>query len=280
MATVTALASQKGGTGKTALAGALGVLLAVSGSRVLLVDLDQQADLTTACGHNSQTLDYSVVDVLAVANAVSIEEAIVPCVHGVPTLHLLAGDLRLAALERQIVGEMGRERLLRRALSAVTDAYDVILIDCPPSLGDLTINGLCASHDVVAPVSMEDRNAVQGAANLLDTLAKLRSQDQVIGVRALVRVKADERRSAHRALVEDLQALGAPVARTEVRSRAAWNNAAVQGRPVPLGDPASDATADARALAAELWGDRHIIYPSEIVAALRQTASGNGSDNG
>lgn len=117
MAHVTAIASQKGGTGKTVLAAALGTLLALAGQRTLLVDLDQQSDLTALFGHNAETLDYSIVDVLAPANPVSAQTAIVRSVHGVPGLDLLPSDIRAAALEKQIVGEVGRERLVWRALS-------------------------------------------------------------------------------------------------------------------------------------------------------------------
>jgi chromosome partitioning protein len=263
MAHVTAVASQKGGTGKTAVAGALGTLLALAGERTLLVDLDQQADLTAMLGHNAETLDFSIVDVLVPLSPVPTETAIVRSVHGLPGLDLLPSDLRAAALEKQIVSEVGRERLVRRALKPLQDAYDRIIIDCPPSLGDMTINGLCASDDVIAPVSMEDKNAVQGAVNLLETLRKLREQDQPVMLKTLVRVKADSKRQAHRALA-DLAGLGLPVAQTDLRARADWNNAGVEGMPVVLWGPTTDAARDARDLAAELWPELHFPYASEI----------------
>ena len=268
MAHVTAIASQKGGTGKTVLAAALGTLLALAGERTLMVDLDQQSDLTAMFGHNSQTLDFSIVDVLAPANPVSAETAIVRAVHGVPGLDLLPSDIRAAALEKQIVSEVGRERLVRRALNPLQGAYDRIIIDCPPSLGDMTINGLCASDDVIAPVSMEDKNAVQGAVNLLETLHKLREQDQPVTLKTLVRVKADANRQAHRALA-DLEGLGLPVAKTDLRARADWNNAGVEGMPVVLWASNTDATRDARDLAAELWPELQFPYASEIRALLK-----------
>ncbi|MGB0098170.1 MAG: ParA family protein [Solirubrobacteraceae bacterium] len=189
-------------------------------------------------------------------------------VHGVPGLDLLPSDIRAAALEKQIVSEVGRERLVRRALKPL-GSYDRIIIDCPPSLGDMTINGLCASDDVIAPVSMEDKNAVQGAVNLLDTLHKLREQDQPVMLKTLVRVKADSNRQAHRALA-DLDRLGLPVAKTDLRARADWNNAGVEGMPVVLWAPTTDATRDARDLAAELWPELRFPYASEIRALLRQ----------
>jgi len=269
MAHLTAVASQKGGTGKTAVAAALGTLLALAGERTLLVDLDQQADLTAMFGHNAETLDFSIVDVLVPLNPVPAETAIVRSVHGVPGLDLLPSDIRAAALEKQIVSEVGRERLVRRALKPLQDSYDRIIIDCPPSLGDMTINGLCAADDVIAPVSMEDKNAVQGAVNLLETLRKLREQDQPVRLKTLVRVKADSKRQAHRALA-DLARLGLPVAETNLRTRADWNNAGVEGMPVVLWGPTSDAARDARDLAAELWPELQFPYASEIRDQLKR----------
>jgi len=269
MAHLTAVASQKGGTGKTAVAAALGTLLALAGERTLLVDLDQQADLTAMFGHNAETLDFSIVDVLVPLNPVPAETVIVRSVHGVPGLDLLPSDIRAAALEKQIVSEVGRERLVRRALKPLQDSYDRIIIDCPPSLGDMTINGLCAADDVIAPVSMEDKNAVQGAVNLLETLRKLREQDQPVRLKTLVRVKADSKRQAHRALA-DLARLGLPVAETNLRTRADWNNAGVEGMPVVLWGPTSDAARDARDLAAELWPELQFPYASEIRDQLKR----------
>jgi chromosome partitioning protein len=269
MAHVTAIASQKGGTGKTAVAAALATMLALAGQRTLVVDLDQQADLTAMFGHNAQTLDYSIVDVLAPTNSVAAQTAVVASVHGVPGLDLLPSDLRAAALEKQIISEVGRERLVRRALQPLQDSYDHIVIDCPPSLGDMTINGLCAADDVIAPVSMEDKNAVQGALNLLETLRKLREQDQPVTLKTLVRVKADSNRQAHRALA-DLERLGLPVAKTDLRARADWNNAGVEGMPVVIWGPRTDAARDARDLAAELWPEVHFPYASELRKQLKQ----------
>jgi chromosome partitioning protein len=250
------------------VAAALGTLLALAGERTLLVDLDQQADLTAMFGHNAETLDFSIVDVLVPLNPVPAETAIVRSVHGLPGLDLLPSDIRAAALEKQIVSEVGRERLVRRALKPLQDSYDRIIIDCPPSLGDMTINGLCASDDVIAPVSMEDKNAVQGAVNLLETLRKLREQDQPVMLKTLVRVKADSKRQAHRALA-DLAGLGLPVADTDLRTRADWNNAGVEGMPVVLWGPTTDAARDARDLAAELWPELQFPYASEIRDRLK-----------
>jgi cellulose biosynthesis protein BcsQ len=116
---------------------------------------------------------------------------------------------------------------------------------------------------------MEDKNAVQGAINLLGTLSKLRDQDQRVALKTLVRVKADPTRQAHRALGA-LERQGYPVADTDLRARADWNNAAVEGKPVVLWAPSSDAAADACKLAVELWPELRFPYPSEIRSRVRE----------
>jgi chromosome partitioning protein len=270
MAKVTAIATQKGGVGKTALAGSLGVLLALSGQRTLLVDMDQQADLTAMFGHDETTLDATVVDVLAPDNSVPTEQAIVRGVRDVPGLDLLPSDMRAAALERRMVSEFGRERLLTSALEQIHGEYDQILIDCPPSLGDMTINGLCAAHEVLAPVSMKDKNALRGALNLMDTIAMLRRQRLGVALRAMVRVEVDRRKQAYQALSQSLEQVGFPVARTDLRYREDWNNSIVVGVPVVLWEPGGEAGQDVRDLAAELWPELRVPYASELRSRLRE----------
>lgn len=274
MANVTAIATQKGGVGKTALAGSLGVLLALAGQRTLLVDMDQQADLTSMFGHDSTTLDCTVVDVLAPENSAPVSRAVIQHVRDVPGLDLLPSDMRAAALERRMVSEFGRERLLTNALEQVQSLYDHILIDCPPSLGDMTINALCAANEVLAPVSMKDKNALRGALNLMDTIAMLRRQRLGVSLKAMVRVEVDRRKQAYQALSQSLERAGFPIAKTDLRYREDWNNSIVMGVPVVLWQPNQDAGRDVRDLACELWPELPVPYPSEIRARLRDRRAG------
>ena len=267
---VTAVASQKGGTGKTAVVGSLAPLLALAGRRVLVIDLDQQADLTALYGFGPDNLDHTVVDVLAPVGAVQLREAIQRDVAGVTGLDLLASDLRAAGLEKQLAGELMREHKLTDALEEIQDDYDAILIDCPPSLGDLTLNGLCAADDVLGPVAMTDKNALQGAINLVETVSRLRKQRQKVRLRSLIRVKVDQRLLAYRALAPVLQRLALPLAETELLDRRDWDSSTVEAIPVVLWRPRSEAARNVRELAVELWPDAGVPLASDIPRLLSQ----------
>ncbi len=269
---ITAVASQKGGTGKTALVGSLGPLLAGAGARTLLVDMDQQADLTALYGFNEHNLDHSVVDVLAPVRPVEPALAVQRSVGGVRGLDLLASDLRTAGLEKQLAGEMMREFKLAAALEKLAGDYDEVLIDCPPSLGDLTLNGLCAADRVLSPVAMDDKNAVQGALNLVRTIRQLRSQRQRLELEALVRVRVNHQLRAYRALDPALRRLGLPVAATEILKREDWNSSIVDAVPLVLWAPASEAARNMRELARELWGDLPIPYASDLRRRIAASA--------
>ena len=148
---ICAIANQKGGVGKTTTAHNLGVQLARNAKkRVLLLDLDAQGNLSDACGLDPQTLEYTVFDVLA-GNA-SIAEAKSALEAG---LDILPANIRLAEAELAFAGRIGRENLLKKALLSVSGEYDYVLIDCPPSLGLLTVNALNAANGLLIPVQVE-----------------------------------------------------------------------------------------------------------------------------
>ena len=177
--TTMAVANQKGGVAKTTSTHALGVALAERGRRVLLVDLDPQASLTWACGVDPDALETSVHDVLlkrAKADEVIIQlEPPAPRPADRPTgrLDLLPSTIDLAGAELHLLTKTGREYVLDKALSKVADRYDWILLDCPPSLGILTINGLTAADEVLIPLQCESLSQ-RGVGQLLDTIADVR----------------------------------------------------------------------------------------------------------
>src|SRR5215213_4170641 len=157
-----AVANQKGGVGKTTTAVNLGACLAELGYRVLVCDLDPQGNATTGLGLNPRNLTSSMYDVIL--NDVPIEDCVEPS--SVRNLFVAPASLDLAGAEIELVPAFSRELRLKRALEAVADDYDFVLIDCPPSLGLLTVNGLAAATEVVVPIQCE-YYALEGLGQLL-----------------------------------------------------------------------------------------------------------------
>jgi chromosome partitioning protein len=166
--TVTVVANQKGGVGKTTTAANVGVALALRGLRVLVVDADPQFALTRQLGLQDRALGVNLVD--ALAGRAGAHDAIVAGVRG---LDVIAGARELAGVEMSLVGEMGRERFFREALEPVLGGYDHVVIDTPPNLGLLTGNALVCADCVLAPVSVEDEASLHGIFELRQTIAKL-----------------------------------------------------------------------------------------------------------
>ena len=159
---VIAIANQKGGVGKTTTTVNLGAALAENEQRVLVMDLDPQGNATTGLGINSRSLEHSIYDVLL--NDVSLDDCIEPT--SVLNLFVAPASLDLAGAEIELVSVMSRESRLKRAIDEVRDGYDYILIDCPPSLGLLTVNALAAASEVLVPIQCE-YYALEGLGQLL-----------------------------------------------------------------------------------------------------------------
>ncbi len=165
---VFAVANQKGGVGKTTTVHSLGWALAERGRRVLLVDLDPQACLTYSMGLAPEELARSLHGVLV--HHQPAEEVVTK----IGELHLLPATIDLAGAEIHLLSKTGREYVLARALEPLKARYDVILVDCPPSLGILTINGLTAADDVLIPLQCETLSS-RGMGQLLETIADVRN---------------------------------------------------------------------------------------------------------
>jgi chromosome partitioning protein len=162
---IIAVANQKGGVGKTTTAVNLSAFLSISDRKTLLVDIDPQANAGSGLGVNVPEGSKCVYEVLV--DEVPIEEAIVKTV--VPGLDLVAAHQRLVGAEIELVGMMARELRLKKALEAVRDRYDYIVIDCPPSLGLLTVNALAAADSVMIPVQCE-YYALEGLGQLINAI--------------------------------------------------------------------------------------------------------------
>jgi chromosome partitioning protein len=275
---VTAIAAQKGGTGKTALTASLGPLWAYAGARVLLIDLDQQANLTFAFGVDPEALDATVVDVLAPRNALPAADAVVAGVHGIAGLDLLPCDERAESLDTQLRSETMGVYKLKDALEPLLGRYDRVFLDCPPNVGELTVSALLAASEIICPVKMGDSNALRGLSRLTQTVKKLNRRDAKVRFKSLVKVECDDSQLSYRlnndALLGLASGLKLPVAGTELRARAAWRTAVTQDLPLILLNEhdrgTREAQSDIHGLVSELWPKTTFPFPSEIRAGQRR----------
>lgn len=165
MSKIIAISNQKGGVGKTTTAVNLGACLATLGRRVLIVDIDPQGNTTSGIGINKADVEYCIYDVLI--NEVHPKQAIADT--GIENLKIIPATIQLAGAEIELVPTMSREIRLKKSLALVRDQFDYILIDCPPSLGILTINSLTAADSVIIPIQCE-YYALEGLSQLLNSI--------------------------------------------------------------------------------------------------------------
>jgi chromosome partitioning protein len=202
MTRIYALANQKGGVGKTTTAVNLGAYLAAAGFRVLLVDIDPQANATSSLGIDRSSAVRSIYHVLLDGTPAS--EAIQPSKHA--RLDLMPSTTDLAGAEVELVGMMARETRLGRCLDPVLDQYDYVLVDCPPSLGLLTINALTTAHDgVIIPVQCEYLS-LEGLGHLLKTIYMVRDNLKPgLSIAGVVLTMYDARTNLSRQVVDEVR---------------------------------------------------------------------------
>ena len=241
MAKIFCVANQKGGVGKTTTTVNLAAGLAKVGQRVLMVDLDPQGNATMGSGVDKRKLEMTVYDVL-------LEEATIPQARSRSdklaqagcSYDVLGANRELAGAEVEMVNLERRERRLKAALKAVDAEYDFVLIDCPPSLSMLTLNGLCCAHGVIVPMQCE-YFALEGLTDLVNTIkqvkANLNDELHIIG---LLRVMFDPRITLQTQVSEQLKAhFGDKVFDTVIPRNVRLAEAPSYGLPGVVFDPAS-----------------------------------------
>jgi chromosome partitioning protein len=255
-ARVIAMCNQKGGVGKTTTTINLGASLAEFGRKVLLVDFDPQGSLSVGLGLNPHEMDLTVYNLLMQPD-VTLHEVVVPT--GVPGMDLLPSNIDLSAAEVQLVHEVGREQTLMRVLAPALETYDVVLIDCQPSLGLLTVNALTASDGVIVPLECE-YFALRGVALLKGTIDKVKERlNPRLHIDGVLGTMFDGRTLHSREVMQRLvQAWGDTVFHTVIRRTVKFSDSTVAGEPITT-YASSSAGADAyRQLAKEVlsrWPD-------------------------
>jgi chromosome partitioning protein len=241
MAKIFCIANQKGGVGKTTTTVNLAAGLAKIGQRVLMIDLDPQGNATMGSGVDKRQLELSIYDVLL--ESASVAEARVQSdklKEGGCSYDILGANRELAGAEVELVEVERREKRLKLALAQVDAEYDFVLIDCPPSLSMLTLNGLCCAHGVIVPMQCE-YFALEGLTDLVNTIkqvkANLNDDLQIIG---LLRVMFDPRITLQQQVSEQLRAhFGDKVFETVIPRNVRLAEAPSYGVPGVVFDPAS-----------------------------------------
>ena len=249
-ARVVSMCNQKGGVGKTTTTINLGAALAEFGRKVLLVDFDPQGSLSVGLGLNPHDMELTVYNLL-MERDVKVADVIVPTV--VDGMDLLPSNIDLSAAEVQLVHEVAREQTLQRVLGPAIEAYDVILIDCQPSLGLLTVNALTASDGVLVPLECE-YFALRGVALLKTTIDKVRERlNPDLEIDGVLGTMFDGRTLHSREVMDRLvQAWGDKVFHTVIRRTVKFSDSTVAGEPITAYASTSTGAEHYRQLAKEV----------------------------
>ncbi len=248
-ARIIALCNQKGGVGKTTSTINLGATLAEYGRRVLAVDFDPQGALSAGLG--VPTHDVPTIYDLLLGTIQNPAEAIIHT--SIPNLDVIPANIDLSAAEVHLVNEVARETILARVLRKVSDQYDVVLIDCQPSLGLLTVNALTAAHGVLIPLECE-YFALRGVALLVETIDKVKDRlNPAIELDGILATMYDSRTLHSREVLERVvETFGDQVLETVIGRTVKFPDASVAGAPITTFAPEHSAAEAYRQLAREL----------------------------
>ena len=261
-----ACANQKGGVGKTTTVVNLATYLALAGERILILDLDPQGNATSGFGIDRGQLDRSVYD--AVVGTATLDDLITET--EIPGLSIIPSSIALAGAEVELAPLSQRERRLARLISTVADRYDYILLDCPPSLGLLTVNALTAADSVLVPLQCEFY-ALEGLTQLIATVNLVRDHlNPDLAVKGVVLTMYDARTNLSAQVAAEVRHhLSGGVFDAVIPRNVRLSEAPSYGKPIALYSPDSKGAEAYRALADELRArDTRVLSPAAAVAAL------------
>ncbi|WP_128739076.1 ParA family protein [Desulfocucumis palustris] len=251
MGKIIAIANQKGGVAKTTTAVNLSAWLSLMGQKVLLVDIDPQGNATSGLGFNKDALDNTIYDILI--NGLNIENVITKSV--IDNLWMLPARMELAGAEIEMVGIRNREYLLKEPLRRIKNDYQYLIIDCPPSLGLLTINALAAAESVIIPIQCEFY-ALEGLGQLLNTIRLVQEQINTgLNIEGVLLTMFDGRTNLSIQVVEEVKKhFRDKVYKTIIPRNVRLSEAPSHGKPVMVYDRRSRGSEVYQDLAKEVMG--------------------------
>ena len=278
MPKIVAICNQKGGVGKTSTAVSLAACLAMGGRKTLLVDLDSQGNASSGVGIDKTQVQKSVYHALLEGTPIS-EIAVATCVEN---LQIIPANQDLAGAEVELVGELGREGRLKKSLNGLDPSFEIVVVDCPPSFGLLTINALTAAHSVIIPIQCE-YYALEGLSQLVKTIQMIKDNlNQTLEIEGIVMTMADYRTKLTQEVIDEVRKhFGDKVYKTVIPRNIRLSEAPGFGKPIFLYDKDSEGAKKYKDLTNEfILSNVSALYKSTYEnkdVILSQTKSGEES---